>query len=273
MCIEHIHHHPLTDSYEVRHPFGNLPHTQEAIHFDSAWWITNGERSRQRTGSQRNSGLIFHHPLKGNPFTYSDYRRRAKRGFNPAINHRRLGAISTSITSTFSQHCLEALTLLIGYPVLILTSIPGPIMVLFAISLLPMIESAGEDDDVRIKLQPFDGVAANFTSWLISFSAWVAWKKPEIMALLNGKESRPPDPDSTNASTAVERKKFKTWSLYNTQLYGAIVTHVTSPIQASLHVNATGDGVNALEYLKKRYGSQSTGDTEQKPLFGYRSHI
>lgn len=31
-----------------------------------------------------------------------------------------------------------------------------------------------------------EGVTANFVSWLISFTAWLAWKAPELVPILNG---------------------------------------------------------------------------------------
>lgn len=156
---------------------------------------------------------------------------------------------------TFHRLWSDPVALAVGYPTIILASIPRPFLIIFMISCLPTVHSAGDDDDLKIKLIPFDGVIANFTSWLISFSAWIAWKKPELMALLNGVERQAPAPATPNAPTSIEQKRIKTWNLYNTQLYGAIVTHVASPIQASLHINATGNGVGALEYLKRRYGS------------------
>lgn len=150
---------------------------------------------------------------------------------------------------------------------------PRMVLLISLLSLLPTTHGAGDNGDLKINIAPFDGVVANFTSWLISFSAWVAWKKPELMALLNGTNSVEPTPANPNAPTAAEKKKAKTWQLYNTQLYGAIVTHVAAPIQASLHVNSSGDGVSALSHLKTRYGSQSTGDRAEATLRLQRSYI
>lgn len=138
---------------------------------------------------------------------------------------------------------------------------------------LPIVSCAGDSDDLKINLTPFDGVVANFTSWLISFSAWIAWKKPELMALVNGVEATAPAPATPNAPTPIEKKQIKAWNLYNTQLYGAIVTHVSPHIQASLHVNANGDGIKALGHLKTRYGSQSTGDRAEATLRLQKSYI
>lgn len=86
-----------------------------------------------------------------------------------------------------------------------------PPVIVFAtfLALLLMASCAGDDDDIKTKLAPFDGVIANFTAWLISFTAWVAWKKPELMELLNGTQSNPPDVADADAPTPIEKKRLK----------------------------------------------------------------
>lgn len=67
--------------------------------------------------------------------------------------------------------------------------------------------------------------------------------------------------------------------LLNTQLYGAVVSHVAQHIQSALHVHANGRGKSAIRHLRERYGSQSTGDRAeatarlQKSYFDPRAKI
>lgn len=49
-------------------------------------------------------------------------------------------------------------------------------------------------------------------------------------------------------------------SILNTQLYGAVVSHVATHIQTSLHLAHAGDGVKSVKFLKDKYGAHSTGD-------------
>ena len=63
------------------------------------------------------------------------------------------------------------------------------------------------------------------------------------------------------------------WDGYNTQLFGAIISHVSAPLQASLYVASPSDGVGAVTYLKARYGSHSVGDRAEATARLQRSHI
>ena len=63
------------------------------------------------------------------------------------------------------------------------------------------------------------------------------------------------------------------WDGYNTQLFGAIISHVSAPLQASLYVASPSDGVGAVNYLKNRYGSHSVGDRAEATARLQRSHI
>lgn len=145
---------------------------------------------------------------------------------------------------------------------------------LASVSLLPLTIAAKDDDSSSstTKCPIFDGIAASFVAWLISFTAWVAWKAPELIAILDGSSTRPAPADPL-APTAIELKRIKEWDLRNIQLYGAVVSHVAAPIQSSLHVQASGDGTAAVRFLKTRYGSQSTGDRAEATARLQRSHI
>lgn len=243
LCIEHPYSRTLAGSWTFKSQFPNPSRTQD-VSIYKGWCLTTAERPQRRSYPRHHCNWLSSRHTLENPFLYCDYRSRNKGALMHPVNLKRLGDMATRVVTGVSSHWCHAAKLSVGYPTLIISAIPRPMMLLIMLSLLPTVRSAGgDDDDLKIKLQPFDGVVANFTSWLISFSAWIAWKKPELMALVNGTENQAPEPTAPDAPTPVERKKIKEWQLFNTQLYGAIVTHVTSPIQASLHVNATGNGI------------------------------
>ena len=108
--------------------------------------------------------------------------------------------------------------------------------------------------------------------WFIAFSAWVAWKKPELAALVSNVSVRPVPADA-NAVTADEATAINAWDLLNVQLYGALVSYVSAPLQAALFVDAPNDGVKGLQYLRSRYGARSTGDRAEAIGRLQRSHI
>lgn len=121
------------------------------------------------------------------------------------------------------------------------------------------VQAAGGEESTGPRCPSFEGINAAFMPWFIAFSAWVAWKKPELSALILGTSKRPRYAQPV-APTPAERKRRTQWDIYNTQLYGAIVSHVATHIQTSLHLEHAGNGVKALRYLKNKYGAHSTGD-------------
>lgn len=70
------------------------------------------------------------------------------------------------------------------------------------LSVLPVVFAAKDDEvSTTSRCPTYDGVAANFVAWLIAFTAWVAWKAPDLIPILNEKSTAPPDPvdpDSPN---------------------------------------------------------------------------
>jgi len=104
----------------------------------------------------------------------------------------------------------------------------------------------------------FNGDASNFTPWFIAFSAWLALTKPKVAKLLHGTTTQPQP--RTSHPTAHETKLLNIWNTLNTQLYGAILTHVSLPLQSSLHVNLRNDGIAAINYLRRQFGAHSSGD-------------
>lgn len=126
---------------------------------------------------------------------------------------------------------------------------------------LTVAEAVNTDDSTSggPKCSVFEGVNATFTAWFIAFTAWVAWKRPELSPLIRGTSARPSAADPS-APTPRERTAIKKWEELNTQLYGAVVSHVTASIQSTLHIAHLDDGVEAIKSLKNQFGAQSTGD-------------
>lgn len=66
-------------------------------------------------------------------------------------------------------------------------------VVIAVVYMLPMAVAAPKDEEViSSKCPTFDGITANFVTWLISFTAWVAWKAPELVPILNMAARVPP---------------------------------------------------------------------------------
>lgn len=132
--------------------------------------------------------------------------------------------------------------------------------------------AANGDESTSMKCPIFEGINIAFVSWLIAFSAWVAWKKPELAPFIRG-TSKCPVPADPDNPTSKEKVALRKWNELNIQLYGAVVSHVSPPIQASLHVTTPDDGVKAISHLKKRYGAQSTGDRAEAMARVQKSYI
>lgn len=129
-----------------------------------------------------------------------------------------------------------------------------------------------DDSSGGPKCSVFEGVNATFTAWFIAFTAWVAWKRPELSPLIRGTSTCPVavDPD---APTPREKTAIRKWEELNTQLYGAIVSHVAASIQSTLHISHLDDGVEAIKSLKNQFGAQSTGDRAEAMARVQRSYI
>lgn len=132
--------------------------------------------------------------------------------------------------------------------------------------------AGGDEHSGGPKCPIFEGVNVAFVSWLIAFSAWIAWKKPELAPFVRGTSVRPV-PVDPNAPTPRERSAMRKWDESNIQLYGAVVSHVSPPIQASLHVATPDDGVAAVNLLRQRYGARSAGDRAEAMARVQRSYI
>lgn len=148
----------------------------------------------------------------------------------------------------------------------------GTLGVILWLSLLPYTYAAGDDATGGPNCSIFEGLNANFLTWLISFSAWIAWKRPTLSGLISGKTTRPTAVDA-DRPTVAERRAIRKYDSLNIQLYGAVISHVSIPIQTSLHVESDGDGVKSLAQLKLRYGAQSSGDRAEAIARLQRSYI
>lgn len=65
-------------------------------------------------------------------------------------------------------------------------------VVILFISTVP-VALAGRDEDnqpTSPRCPIFEGVTASFTAWLISFTAWIAWKAPELFSTRSQQETQ-----------------------------------------------------------------------------------
>jgi len=190
----------------------------------------------------------------------------------------------TSVISTFTSPPIYITHLLVRILCVTLSSIISVLIVhptrelrraVFIFTLAQLFQYAAaagsNDDQTGPKCKVFDGVNLTFMPWLISFSAWVAWKKPELVALLSGTSARPTPAGS--APTAAEQRQINEWNLLNVQLYGALVSFISPALQAAIYVDAINDGVKGLSYLRTRFGATSTGDRAEATQRLQRSYI
>lgn len=133
--------------------------------------------------------------------------------------------ITTSAFKMFSRHMMTSVLYLcaptLNYLIQITSSVLSTmssnsriITLVVTLSQLRLVQSAGGEDDLKSPVQAFDGVVSSFTPWLISFTAWIAWKKPQLSSIINGTSARPVPANADNP-TSVERKRIKAWDLLN----------------------------------------------------------
>ena len=122
-------------------------------------------------------------------------------------------------------------------------------LVVLISSVTPALAAGDDDGTTGPRCAVFNGQESTFMAWFISFGAWVSWRKPELAALL----------DPAAARTAGPGDARDKWDMLNVQLYGALVSFVSAPLQASLFVSAMNDGVAAVKALRTRFGSTTGG--------------
>ena len=98
----------------------------------------------------------------------------------------------------------------------------------------------------------FDGSRANFNSFTILFSGWVAWKLTRCAALLDGSEPRP--------GVGADPADIAEWAERNSQLYGALIQAMPSYLTVSIFNDHVNDGVAAMEFLRNNFDAVDSND-------------
>ena len=129
------------------------------------------------------------------------------------------------------------------------------------------------DEQSSLKCTVFDGVSSTWVAWLISFTAWVAYKEPKLLIILSGGAATRPNPADATNPTVDEQERLNEWSLLNIKLYGSVLLHLSSPLQASVFTSAPNDGAGAIKYLRDRFGSSTSGDRAEATARLQATHI
>ena len=149
------------------------------------------------------------------------------------------------------------------------------------------------DDASTSKPPLFDGTRANFVSWLMVFTAWIAWKQTDVVGVMEGTIARPVEPvepvepldpatlASTDpnlaAATALHHawtadhaawvanhsawaKEMVVYSDLNTKLYGAILQAVPEYLRTGLYLTHRNDGYAVLESLRNQFDAVDAND-------------
>ena len=151
------------------------------------------------------------------------------------------------------------------------------------------------DDTQSSKPPSFDGTRAGFVSWIMIFTAWVAWKQTEVVGVMDGTITAPPEPAppiepidpahlpgdadpalvaaSTAAHTAwqaqmvVWNREHQEWDQQvtvfndlNTKLYGAVLQAVPDWLRTSLYLTHRNRGFEALESLRNQFDAVDAND-------------
>ena len=129
-----------------------------------------------------------------------------------------------------------------------------------AMACLPM--TLGMDDDASgssSRPPMFDGNRMTFTTWFMTFSAWVAWKLTDSATILDGTEPLPVATDPA-APTDEERAAIKDWNKRNMKLYGALAQAVPDYLRTSLFTTHRNHGLDAIEWMRRHYDSSDAND-------------
>ena len=129
------------------------------------------------------------------------------------------------------------------------------------------------DEHHHLKCGQFDGINSTWVAWLISFTAWVAYKDPKLTVLLSGGAATKPTAADPANPTAAELEALTEWSLLNIKLYGSILLHLSGPLQASVFTESPSDGVGAVQYLRSRFGASTSGDRAEATARLQATHI
>ena len=148
---------------------------------------------------------------------------------------------------------------------------------------------AAADDDTK-RMPIFNGQRDAFVGWFMLFSGYVAWKATDTYQIIDGTETRPAAPataeepivpdaivgadgvvtnqETINTLTAqrnewrTQKAKIKDWDERNRKLYGLLLTAMPTWLRTSLYNNHSGNGLDALQYLRTTFdaGSGSGSD-------------
>ena len=149
------------------------------------------------------------------------------------------------------------------------------------------------DDTQSSKPPSFDGTRAGFTSWIMIFTAWVAWKQTEVVGVMDGSITAPPEPPAPlepidpatldgadpalaavtatyavwQASMVVWNREHQEWDQQvtvfndlNTKLYGAVLQAVPEWLRTSLYLTYRNRGFEALESLRNQFDAVDAND-------------
>ena len=160
-------------------------------------------------------------------------------------------------------------------------------------SILVLYVHAADDASTSSKPPLFDGTRASFVSWIMVFTAWIAWKQTDVVGVMEGTIARPVEPvepvepvnpatlSSTDphlaavtalhhawtadhaawvANHCVWAKEMVVYSDLNTKLYGAILQAVPEYLRTGLYLTYRNDGYAALESLRNQFDAVDAND-------------
>ena len=190
-----------------------------------------------------------------------------------AVAARRFYAFSsTAYMASYFRHCVDFLSRASSCGLLIL-----------ALAVPAATAQPGDEGNSTSRPPPFDGTRTGFMSWLMIFTAWVAWKQTDCVGVMEGIITPPVEPaqpinpavvDPNHADIADIRARYVAWqndhNLWsqqitvfndlNTKLYGAILQAVPDWLRTSLYLVHRNDGRAALESLRNQFDSHDAND-------------
>ena len=137
--------------------------------------------------------------------------------------------------------------------------------ILFLTSVVPPVAAA--DDSSTSRPPTFSGDRASWTAWLITFTAYCAWKLTDSLHLLD--EPAPPRPvvppiDPAQANNAELREQATAaraeYDRANSRLYGLIIMALPAWLATSLHMNTRSDGVASMARLRQQFSAVDAND-------------
>ena len=131
---------------------------------------------------------------------------------------------------------------------------------------LILMASATSPEDPSSRPPTFDGTRANFISWVISFSGWLAWRLTDATVIADHSETLidiladEPDPVAEPVDHHAWTLRRDKWHAANRKLYGAILQAVPDWLRTSIFHDHRNDGASALEYLHMTFDANDAND-------------